>query len=147
MHKKNIEKIIEHKDEHQLDQLKDIMIELIDDAKVADHFKYKMYEFKLHKILYGCHLSKDVAEKWVSKMKNKNGTIGEHWSYEQTTQLLKEKDLKLNECDFYATLNMIYSDNYNAKFDLSTYVELAKDWLCDVDIEDKIVKYYYFIVC
>lgn len=50
--------------------------------------------------------------------------------------------------DFYAALNMVYSDYYNPKFDTSIYVELAKDWLNDKDIDGaKLLKYYYFVVC
>jgi hypothetical protein len=48
--------------------------------------------------------------------------------------------------DFYAVMNMIYSDYYNPKFDIETYVELAKDWLDDVDIGNcKTLKYYIYI--
>ena len=37
---------------------------------------------------------------------------------------------------------------YNAKFDISTYVDLAKDWLGDKDVDkDKLVNYYYYVVC
>lgn len=50
--------------------------------------------------------------------------------------------------DLYAVLNMVYSDFYNPKFDTSIYIELAKDWLKDKDIEgSKLLKYYYFVVC
>lgn len=60
-------------------------------------------------------------------MENKDGTKGEHWTYEQVVQLVKDKGIKYDPCDFYAALNMIYSDHYNSKFDTSVYVELAKD--------------------
>ena len=41
---------------------------------------------------------------------------------------------------------MVYSDYYNTKFDINVYIELAKDWLHDMDINNKVLKYYYFVV-
>ena len=77
-------------------------------------------------------------------MKNKDGTVGEHWSYEQTSTLAE----KHNKCDFYAVLNMVYSDYYNPRFDTNTYVALARDWLDDKDVgEGKTLKYYMYVVC
>ena len=59
---------------------------------------------------------------------------------------MREKSIKCDPYDFYAVLNMMYSDYYNSKFDISMYVELAKDWIHDMDIDDKILKYYYYVV-
>lgn len=79
-------------------------------------------------------------------MENKDGTRGQHWTMEQTSQFADG----FNKYDFYAALNMIYSDYYNPKFDTNTYVELAKDWLCDEDAElqygEKLSAYYESIV-
>jgi hypothetical protein len=95
-------------------------------------------------MLYGEHLSKEMAHEWVSYMKNKDGTTGEHWSYDQTSSYASGYDKN----DFYAVVNMMYSDYYNPKFDTNTYITLAKDWLSDSDIgEGKTLKYYLYIVC
>ena len=49
--------------------------------------------------------------------------------------------------DFYAVMNMIYSDYYNQRFDTATYIQLALDWLNDKDVGGcKTLKYYYKIV-
>ena len=76
-------------------------------------------------------------------MKNKDGTDGEHWKIEQTSQYAGNYD----KYDFYVVMNMMYSDYFNPKFDESTYAQLAKDWLDDKDIEDKLLNYYYYVVC
>lgn len=53
----------------------------------------------------------------------------------------------LDHCDFYAVLNMIYSDYYSTKFDTANYIELAKDFIEDKDAEKgKVLKYYMFLV-
>ena len=77
-------------------------------------------------------------------MQNKDGTTGEHWSYEQTSPLAEQYD----KWDFYAVLNMIYSDYYNPRFDTNTYISLAKDWLNDKDVgSGKTLRYYMYVVC
>lgn len=60
-------------------------------------------------------------------MSNKDGTHGPHWSIEQTRQVQRERNIAADEWDFYAILNMMYSDYYNPKFDTGTYIDLAKD--------------------
>lgn len=146
MHKQIIAKIIESGDTSKMCELKELLFCLIDDIKARDYHQYLEYEYELHHIVYGDHLGKDLAEHWVSHMENKDGTRGEHWTYEQVVQLVKDKGIKYDPCDFYAVLNMIYSDHYNSKFDTSVYVELAKDWLGDMDISGKVLKYYYYVV-
>ena len=78
----------------------------------------------LYKMVYGKHLSKDLAHRWVESMDNKDGTRGGHWTIDQTNQFAG----KHNQNDFYAVLNMMYSDYYNPKFDTTTYVELANEY-------------------
>ena len=76
-------------------------------------------------------------------MENKDGTKGQHWSVDQTSQYAGE----FNKWDWYAVMNMMYSDYYNQKFDTNTYVELAKDWLNDKDVGyGKTLKYYMLVV-
>lgn len=143
MHKKLIKDIVAKKDTETMYELECFVIDLIDEIKAKDRQRYKELEYKLYKIVYGEHLNEELAHKWVAKMENKDGTKGEHWTYEQTSQYAD----KLNKCDFYVALNMVYSDFYNPKFDLATYIELAKDWLNDKDVGDgKLLKYYMFVV-
>ncbi len=56
------------------------------------------------------HLTRDEAEEWCDSMKNADGTTGPHWSYDQATQLMTQRNLTCNPVDFWATLCMMYSD-------------------------------------
>lgn len=52
-----------------------------------------------------------------------------------------------NKPDWYAAMNMAYSDYYNPKYSTADYIELAKDWLNDQDVgKDKMLKYYLYVV-
>lgn len=143
MHIKNIKHIIEHGTREDMEHLGELFIDMIETLKVEDPEEYCEFEYKLHKIAYGKHLGEELAKKWVAHMENKDGTTGEHWTYEQTSQYADNFD----KWDWYAVLNMIYSDNYNPRFDIATYIDLAKNWFDDKDVgECKTLKYYYFIV-
>ena len=142
--KKYIDQLVKTGSPDDMECLSDMLEDLVCDLKESDHEKYMQYKFKLHRLAYGEHLSEDMAKHWVSEMKNKDGTVGEHWSYEQTSTLAE----KHNKCDFYAVLNMMYSDYYNPRFDTNTYVTLARDWLDDKDVGGgKTLKYYMYVVC
>lgn len=94
-------------------------------------------------LLLNPHFSKESAKHAVSKMRNKDGTVGEHWSYETTTKVLEGKGYDFKPCDWYVTLNMIYSDYYKPGRSDDTYIELAYDFLTDIDAPvDKLKKYY-----
>ena len=143
MHKKLIKDIIETNDPEIMKALECEVTKMLDEIKHKDKEEYKRIEFKLYKIVHGEHLDEHLSKKWVDKMKNKDGTIGEHWTLEQTSQFAGTYD----KYDFYAILNMMYSDYYSPKFDTSTYVSLAKDWLDDKDAgHGKALKYYMYIV-
>lgn len=77
---------------------------------------------------------KPQAECAVKKMKNKDGSEGPHWTYDQTTDVLHSKGFDYDESEWHYVLNMIYSDHYCEKFDTDTYVRLAKDVVSDVDV-------------
>lgn len=89
------------------------------------------------------NFTKETAKYAVSKMKNKDGTTGEHWSYETTSKVLENKGYSFDANDWYYVLNMIYSDYYKAGRTDDTYIEMAHDFLSDRDSpEDKAKKYY-----
>lgn len=100
-------------------------------------------------------LDKQTAEQWVSQMEkpDKNGKGGK-WNYEQTTQIMKERNLDVDPVVFFATMNMIYSDygktlakhNVNS---IDLYIDLAMDWIEDDDVvagDAKTALYYYYVV-
>mgnify|MGYP005788515973 CR=1 FL=1 len=99
------------------------------------------------------HLSLDLAEQWTRHMKNEDGTSGPHWSIDQTKQIMAQKKLSLNPAEFYAALNMIYSDfspvakKHGLGGSLDFYVDMAKAFLTDKDASPgKLSNYYNYIV-
>lgn len=91
--------------------------------------------------------TRDDAEEWTRRMKNADGSRGEHWSYEQTEQVLKQHGFDCNPTAFYAAMNMAYSDYYNTakEFGLNNadfYANIAHDFLDDEDaVPNKIAVY------
>lgn len=129
-----------------VDKLSDMFADFVYDTEKIDKMRYKSIEYRMHKLAYGDHLTEDQAKCWVKEMKNKDGTEGEHWTYEQSEQVRRQYASEMDPYDWYAILNMTYSDYYSPKFDTSTYVDLAKDWLTDKDIGvDKALRYYLFV--
>ena len=146
MHREHIKHIIEHGTTSQMVELRDVIVNIVDYLKCNDYDEYLCTEYEINKIAHNGHIGEDVAKCWVGKMQNKDGTRGEHWSMEQVANVIKEKGIKYELTDFYTVLNMMYSDYYNSRFDTATYIDLAKDWLEDKDIEGcKLLKYYYFV--
>ena len=130
MHRSLIRKIINDGNTIEMEHLTDVLIDAIDYIEVVDCDEYKKIEYKLYKMVYGGHLSEETAKEWVASMENKDGTKGEHWTMEQTSQFAGRHDKN----DWYAVLNMMWSDYYNEKFDTNTYVQLANDWINDPDV-------------
>ena len=120
-----------HKIDHFVEEVKEKHPELV------EHFLVKI------DLLLNPHFSKDTAKYAVSKLKNKDGSSGEHWNYETTTKVLDSKGYDFHVCDWYYVLNMIYSDYYKSGRSEDTYIELAYDFLDDVDAPDDKAKKYY----
>lgn len=147
MIKHDIRHIIEHKEREHMEQLECIIDELIEELKDYDKHEYEHIAYKIHKIAYDGHLGKELAEKWCMNMQNKDGSHGGHWTWEQTEEVRKQYAQKQESSDFYAVMNMMFSDYYNPRFDVQTYVQLAIDWLDDKDVDGcKTLKYYMKIV-
>lgn len=111
-----------------------------------------------HEAMYGPHFNEECALKAVSKMENEDGSRGEHWSLEETTSIANQyginlKGEKYNKYDWYVALNMIRSDYYRAVVTMTSsdhikyFVELAKAWLNDKDIEEGRLKSLPFLLC
>ena len=97
-------------------------------------------------------LTEATAKKWTDHMENEDGTKGAHWTMEQTTQLLKQKGLSVDPVEFFAVMNMLYSDfcavmkKYNAN-NADIYTDLALAWINDKDAEEhKTSRYFHYIV-
>lgn len=112
-----------------------------------------------HEAIYGPHFNEETALKAVSKMENEDGSRGERWNLEETTQIANQyginlKNGKFNKYDWYVALNMVRSDYYRAVVTMTNsdhikyFVELAKAWIEDKDIEEGKMWYYYcYIMC
>lgn len=116
-------------------------------------------KFERHERMYGPHFNEECATKVVAKMENEDGTTGQHWTINDTTTVANQYGIsfdprKYNKYDWYVAMNMVYSDYY--KFIINTlhsnnikyFVDLAKAWLEDKDIDEGKMWYYYkYVMC
>ena len=97
-------------------------------------------------------LTKELAEEWTREMKNEDGTKGPHWTMEQAKQVMAQRGVSCDPIEFWAVLNMMYSD-YCAVFKkhnvnkMDLYVDLACAWINDKDAQHgKTARYFEEIV-
>lgn len=88
---------------------------------------------ELHCVAYGPHFDEHLAKKAVAGMKNVDGTCGEHWTYEQTSQIADQQGIT-QKADWYYVMNMLYSD-YSEIYgsDINMYIRVAKAYMRDPD--------------
>lgn len=102
-------------------------------------------------------LTPEDINKWNAEMRNEDGTVGGHWTVEQTTAVAHNLGIKfehISEMCWNVAMNMMYSDYFHVanKYGLSTadfYGEMAKAFLFDKDAEsprEKLAAYYHGIV-
>ena len=97
-------------------------------------------------------ITKEAALEWTSRMQNEDGTIGPHWSMEQTEQVRKQRSIECDPRGFYITMNIMYSDYCRVaeKVGASSvdfYAHMAKAFLNDKDARpNKLARYYEYIV-
>lgn len=97
-------------------------------------------------------LDEHTAKKWVSKMRGSDGSMGEHWSMDQTSQTMRQRGMDCDPLEFYVTMNMMYSDyvqiakNHGVN-SVDFYADMAKAFLDDEDaVDDKLMAYYECVV-
>ena len=98
--------------------------------------------------------TEDDARRWTEHMENDDGSMGAHWTLEQTTAVANSIGEHVDPWIWFAALNMEYSDNFDVaqKYGLDRpeyYADLAKAFLFDKDgggPEAKIAGYYHGIV-
>ena len=132
------------------EQLKEFVDDALKMLKETNYDLYETLETYLYKEVYQCHFCDWLLEKAVSKMVNEDGTVGPHWTVEQTSTVAKAKGLlfsEFNEYDFNYVMNMIYSDYYGAvRDDIDTYYEMSIKFLNDKDFgKGKAFKYYLLV--
>lgn len=97
-------------------------------------------------------MSREKAQKWTRHMKNADGSSGEHWTYEQTEQVRKREAAEGDPAEFYATMNMLWSDygEVARKFGVDKpefWAELSEAFLVDEDAApEKLERYYRYVV-
>lgn len=112
-----------------------------------------------HERMYGPHFNEECAHKAVKHMENEDGSKGARWSIEEAERVATQfgvnlKSEKFNKYDWFVALNMIRSDFYRAVVNMTGtdnvkhFVELAKAWLNDKDIEEgKMWFYFKYVMC
>ena len=91
------------------------------------------------------------GEELLKKLKNADGSIGEHWSYDQTKQLMEQKNIMCDPVEFWVSMNMMYSDYYTVAKKLNInnadfYASMAEAFLKDPDAhENKLARYYSIV--
>ncbi len=114
--------------------------------------QYNKYVNEFYVLNYGYHLNEETATKWVSEMKSSDGVTGEHYSVDLAKMYARQNDIDFKESrynfwDWYAILNMVYSDYHQVIGNNNdTYIKLAKATLEDYDVKDKAYKYYHCVV-
>ena len=132
------------------EQLKEFAQHTFNLIKETNPILYEELEMELYKKIYGCHFNEWMLAKATKDMINEDGTIGAHWTLEQTNNVAKQYGVTFNhynEYDWNYVMNMIYSDYYKViPNDIQSYIKFAKAFLDDKDAKDKAFKYYYNVV-
>ena len=140
MHRMLIHKMKERASHEDIFALADVAEMLLDNIKETEPGFYSHAESLLYEAYYGKKLTHELAEKIIHCMK----PYGMKWTEEQTTNVMKSKNLTLDPVEFWIVMNMAYND-YHEMFDedLEKYVEYAKLFIKDEDAEEGKV-YTYF---
>lgn len=92
------------------------------------------------------------AEQWAAKMQNADGSMGPHWSMEQTEQVRTQQNIDCEPIKFWVAMNMMYSDYCKVAEKLGVnnaifYACMAKAFLDDKDAQpENLGRYYEYIV-
>lgn len=122
-------------------------------APTEEHHKADKHEAAhVEHATHPAHLTLEDAKRWTSKMQNADGTTGSHWTLEQTQDVAKQRCITCDKNDFWATMNMMYSDYGKvAKMysvdNTNFYADMAAAFLQDKDaVDGKLVEYWERIV-
>ena len=129
------------------EQIKEFVRDTLSMLKATDKDLYDKLEMDLYKEVYGCHFNDWLLECALDKMQNEDGTMGGHWTLEQTNSVAKQNGIlftNFNEYDWNYVMNMMYSDYYGVvSNEVSSYVKLAKKFLMDKDAPSGKAYHYY----
>ena len=111
-------------------------------AHTEEHHKADKHEAAhVEHAAHPAHLTLEDAKHWTSKMQNADGTTGCHWTLEQTQDVAKQRNINCDPNDFWAVMNMMYSDYCQVAKRQSVdtpgfYADMAKAFLEDADAAD-----------
>ena len=100
---------------------------------------------------------RETARQWAANMQNADGSIGPHWTMDQTSAIADEMGIPEREIPRWVwgvAMNMMYSDYHPVAIEFGGnskefYAALAKAFLLDKDgpgPERKLMEYYEHIV-
>lgn len=99
--------------------------------------------------------TRELAQEWVHKMQNADGTTGPHWTMEKTEEARAQRGINCDGLAFWVAMNMVYSDyakvaeKINAN-SMDFYAYMAKAFLDDKDARnqggEKLARYYEYVV-
>jgi hypothetical protein len=127
------------------------MDKMLLDMRHGNEAEYDRILEEIYICIMGPHFNEELAMGAVECMENTDGTIGEHWSLDQTTKAAQQNGIAFthfNMYDWYYVLNMMYSDFFPVfGSDSNTYIKLSRAWLEDPDVpEGKALRYYMDVV-
>lgn len=132
------------------EQLKEFTMDSLSMLKETNPKSYEDLETHLYTKIHGKHFCDWLLEKATNNMINEDGTVGAHWTLEQTNSAAKSNGIQFdtfNEYDWNYVMNMMYSDFYGAvPNETSTYVKMAKKFLQDKDAKAGKALCYYLAV-
>lgn len=119
-------------------------------------YDYDDRDYNMHQEM---KLTSDDMHRWKQKLRNEDGTKGEHYDMQQIMHAVDKLGIKMNgfdEKDLCMVVNMLYSDYCKVvkkylpvEKELMFYVDLARAFLEDADgpkPAEKLALYYYCIV-
>lgn len=117
----------------KITEMEEIVCEALEEVRGRCPRLFWDTAYKLHCVAYGPHFDEHLAKKAVARMKNVDGTCGEHWTFEETNQLADQQGIT-QKANWYYVMNMLYSD-YSEIYgsDINMYIRVAKAYMRDPD--------------
>ena len=117
----------------KITEMEEIVCEALEEVRGRCPRLFWDTAYKLHCVAYAPHFDEHLAKKAVARMKNVDGTCGEHWTFEETNQLADQQGIT-QKADWYYVMNMLYSD-YSEIYgsDINMYIRVAKAYMRDPD--------------
>lgn len=97
--------------------------------------------------------NREMAEEWMDKLENEDGSRGPHWTIEQVKQLMQQRGVQGDPLKVWVGMNAEYSDMVitNRRYGIDRpeyYLDAAMArWINDKDaVDDKLAAYYACVV-